>query len=462
MSSNDPPKSPPPSLTSPAHPLSSPSLPLRADSPALSPRHKQKLLAFVGNMNEKQAAKVVLDKRGVVETFGRGAFEARSILYFKNCRDCAYRVDARCTKIFVENCHNCKFEFNAGITTGFVEVWHCSASVLLFTRTPHCLQADLNKGVQFLYKSKQDFNFLVWAGCYDMLIRFIDDGIELPLGLNLVAPDAESGIPLEVEQFQVSFVDSVLLNERIVRLEGGYPSTDRQADQFDELHRKSPTPSSSSTTSTSTTPTSSTTTTTSSSSSPAASLLTAALNAKPPEPLPNPNPNPNSNSNPILNPTPSAPPPASQHPILSVSSPIAIAPSAHRGSPHDNPSQLALLSLDKLVSGLSTSPSSRGSPSLGPSPSTSPKPASPASAFSPSSSSSAPVAIPQRPASSEPPSASPQKVDEIVLPPELSSILGGSTLNISALHRDTTPSSSPSKPSILGAPLSLSGFTSDL
>lgn len=203
----------------------------------LTPEQKRMLMMQISSAPRapgatKQDSKFVLLQKDKTVRFEPDSIAMTAVVYFKANRNCNFTVDSRCTKVFIEDCHDCTFTFNDQVITGVFEVWKCENSTIHFNTKALTVQADLNKNVHFVYRERPFFHFLVWAGCEDMLVRFIKENQELPTGLSILAKLFPDLIP-DVDQFKVSFVNDKLITERIVRLPGGYPSTDREADAFD-------------------------------------------------------------------------------------------------------------------------------------------------------------------------------------------------------------------------------------
>lgn len=78
---------------------------------------------------------------------------------------------------------------------------------------------------------------VVWAGMNDFELSF-DDGdaathAPLVTGLAQMRVKHADGVNAELDQFIVRTINGSLLEERIVRLPNGFPTTDREADAFD-------------------------------------------------------------------------------------------------------------------------------------------------------------------------------------------------------------------------------------
>jgi len=209
------------------------SLSERNENPGeVDPKELKKLQAQFGNPKE-QAAKYILGKRGLKETFGEGSHEPQATVYFKNCHDCDFILDAMCTKVLIEDCHNCKITLNQKIITNTLDIWKCNDSQLHVNTKIGTLQADICKKLKVDFSLKGDFTTMVWAGVYDLSLSFLDSGEILQTGFSQMA-EKYPGLNDGIDQFIIRFLEGELVSEQIVRLANGYPTTEREAKAFDE------------------------------------------------------------------------------------------------------------------------------------------------------------------------------------------------------------------------------------
>lgn len=189
--------------------------------------------------------------------FAEGAFDANCVLYIRNCEGCDYAVNVHSTKVMIEGCKNCRIALNGKIITNSAELWKCD-NVEVLSNVKLAMQLDLSRQVTLRYAKAQDMVQLVWAGMDDMKVEFEDDEEVTEeitseqqqegeaakktitrkraphhTGLARVREQYAGDVNAELDQFIVRFVGGKLLEERIVRLANGFPTTDREADQFD-------------------------------------------------------------------------------------------------------------------------------------------------------------------------------------------------------------------------------------
>lgn len=79
----------------------------------------------------------------------------------------------------------------------------------------------------------------MWAGVNDLSIEFPTKHSEHNLLTGLKQMNEEyDDLNEEIDQFIVRFVDGKLISEQVVRLSNGYPTTNREADEYDERRNR--------------------------------------------------------------------------------------------------------------------------------------------------------------------------------------------------------------------------------
>jgi len=160
-----------------------------------------------------------------------------STVYFKDCHASEYILAAPCTKVMIEGCHQCKIFLNAQIKTEVVEIWKCDSATLMINSAVKTLQADLSKDLAFRYARKESFSQIIWGGVYGLAVSFLDSEDSLQSGFEHMK-EAYPDINDQTDQFIVRFVEGKLLTEQVVRLKNGFPTTEREAKEFDEKQAK--------------------------------------------------------------------------------------------------------------------------------------------------------------------------------------------------------------------------------
>jgi len=197
----------------------------------LDPEERKKLQAMIGNPKEQQG-KFFVGEKDQKKTISD--HPAQATIYIKNCQDSEYIIDSYCTKVLIESCTNCKVYLNSKIITNTVDVWKCKDSTVHINTHVGTLQSDNNSKVQFIYGKKEHLLTLVWANCHDIQLKMLEEPIyDMETGFAHMKKEYPN-IKEDLDQFIVRFVDGKLLSEQIVRLVNGFPTTEREAKEFDK------------------------------------------------------------------------------------------------------------------------------------------------------------------------------------------------------------------------------------
>jgi hypothetical protein len=129
-----------------------------------------------------------------------------------------------------------RIALNGKVITNSAEVWKCT-NVELKSAVKLAMQVDLCDGLKLRYHDPSHMVQIVWAGMNDFELQFDEANLDthppLRTGLAQMRLKHLDGVNPEVDQFIIRTIDGKLLEERIVRLPNGYPTTDREADAFD-------------------------------------------------------------------------------------------------------------------------------------------------------------------------------------------------------------------------------------
>lgn len=218
-------------------PKAAPVKPVKADTQATDDALK-KIQANFGNA-KAQESKVIAGKKDEKEHFEEGSFKPAATLYVGNCESCEYTINAPCTKVLVEACKNVKLHLNAGVTTNMLELWRCINVTLVINTKISTIQLDLSKALQLQFTKREHYHSIIWAGVHDLKVNFhdspehvLDTGYQQ---MKVQHPNLQEG----TDQFIVRFLEGKLVQEPVLRLANGYPSTKREMDLFDaDLRRK--------------------------------------------------------------------------------------------------------------------------------------------------------------------------------------------------------------------------------
>eukprot|EP00730_Choanoeca_flexa_P019510 TRINITY_DN9534_c0_g1_i1.p1 TRINITY_DN9534_c0_g1~~TRINITY_DN9534_c0_g1_i1.p1 ORF type:complete len:345 (+),score=99.96 TRINITY_DN9534_c0_g1_i1:97-1131(+) len=197
----------------------------------MSAEDVKRMQAMLGAAKSKDS-KVFANLKGENITVAAGDIDPRSTLVFANCNDCTFVIDSLCTKVFVQSCASLNLTFNAKIVTHTVEMYKCSAITGRFGSKIGTMQLDLVEGCDITFKKQAHFGSIIWAGCQQLSVKFDDSEQTALTGFDAMQEDY-ADLNKERSQFKMSFVAGKLLNEKVVRLANGFPTTKREKDAFE-------------------------------------------------------------------------------------------------------------------------------------------------------------------------------------------------------------------------------------
>ncbi|KAI3634898.1 hypothetical protein MIR68_007279 [Amoeboaphelidium protococcarum] len=192
-----------------------------------------------------QSKFLVTAEKGVEKHFTSNEIKHEHTVYFKDCHDVKYTFasDITCTKIFVEGCKNFSISLAGRIITHTLEVWKCEGNVNVLVQegtSVQTMQLDLCPGNTTIeYEDSEDFNRLIWSAMGDFKLTFKSHPQHVLETSSRKMADRNSDIKVDSDQFIVRMLKNKLnqseelLNELIVRLENGFPTTEREARQFE-------------------------------------------------------------------------------------------------------------------------------------------------------------------------------------------------------------------------------------
>lgn len=167
----------------------------------------------------------------------------KNALYFKSCRDCKYKIahNVEFVKILIEDCHNCEISLHGPIKTNVLEVWRNNNLVLTVDTEVHTLQADLCEGLNITYTHKGFLGSLVQAGIKDLSVQFEDyPELNFKSGVHVLRdeyPDLDDRLDQFITRF-VKDLENKLTTEKIIRLDNGFHTTEREKHEWDAQKEK--------------------------------------------------------------------------------------------------------------------------------------------------------------------------------------------------------------------------------
>jgi hypothetical protein len=209
-------------------------------APSIDEKEQRRMEAhFQTGSGKQQEAKYVVGEKGQTQLISRDNMKQEATLFIKNCEDCEYTVTGRCTKILIDSCKNTKVYLKGRILTNVVEVWKCEDFHLAVQTDVKTLQIDLCKKFNIHYDNKDLLHSIVWCGVYDLQISFADNEPGLLTGFEHMQSElSHLQLNSDIDQFIIRYLQGKLTTEQVVRLSNGYPTTDREANEFDTQKEK--------------------------------------------------------------------------------------------------------------------------------------------------------------------------------------------------------------------------------
>lgn len=195
----------------------------------------KKASAALSEHQKKQETKVFANEDGQTKSLAEG-FTRKATVFLKNNKNGKYTVDGACTKILIESCKDCEITLNGRINTEMVELWRCDNITLVMNTKVKTLQVDLANHITARFTEKTNFSQIIWAGVHNFDITIGSDSLKT--GVELVNTEEIEDFKENFDQFIVRYLKNRLVEELVVRLDNGFPTTEREASAFDEQKEK--------------------------------------------------------------------------------------------------------------------------------------------------------------------------------------------------------------------------------
>ncbi|KAI3662446.1 hypothetical protein MP638_003586 [Amoeboaphelidium occidentale] len=209
-----------------------------SSTPSLDTKGIAQVKSLMG-AGKAQQSKIIHGLSDHTEALTTETLDAKDSLYIKGCSNSVFTVNATCTKVFVESCDNIKLFFNDRIITHTVEVWKCNSVTVEINTTVQTLQVDMCEKSHFKFKYVGLFKSMIWSSCEELSLGFADSTEhQITVGTSLMKQSNDN--ITQHDQFIARILPNKvtgkaqLLNELIVRLENGFPTTEREARIFEE------------------------------------------------------------------------------------------------------------------------------------------------------------------------------------------------------------------------------------
>jgi len=201
-------------------------------------KEAKKAQAQLGNAKEQEIYSI-MNQKGQTILVKDDVLKPENTIFIKGCEDCTIEIRGRSTKIMIEGCRRTKIHLHSRIITNIVEAWKCVDSLLNIQAEVKTLQLDLCRKLETQFSTRTMLPNIVWAGVYDLSIAFDDEPNTSPhlTGFDQMKPDYPDLNPIH-DQFIIRMLKGEIASEQIVRLANGYPTTEREAQEFDTSTEK--------------------------------------------------------------------------------------------------------------------------------------------------------------------------------------------------------------------------------
>jgi len=184
--------------------------------------------------------------------------DSKATIVVQNCEHCKFEVACLCTKIFMMSCADVEISIprEGKVVSATFEAYTCR-QINVRTDTPLMtvqLDACTDFSIDFLHR--ECYRMVVWAGCENVSVsvkhatlsaadaaatsvarkdpKSDDSAAEWTVKTGMTEMKKEyANLRADIDQFKIHFVGDRLLNERVVRLNNGFPTTQREADDYD-------------------------------------------------------------------------------------------------------------------------------------------------------------------------------------------------------------------------------------
>jgi len=197
----------------------------------ISPEEQVKLQALLGNAKATNM-KTYAHQTGVKKVLTKSDYDRKATLVFQGCNDCEYTLDYLCTKVFVQVCNNFKLIIDKKVVTQTVEFYKCNNVTMQANKKIRTCQVDMSNNVKLVYKTRDNIDGVIWAGCEDLMVRVEDADKVLKTGFKEVSEEF-ADLNIERSQFKIEWLNGKLQQDKLVRLDNGFPTTVREANEYE-------------------------------------------------------------------------------------------------------------------------------------------------------------------------------------------------------------------------------------
>tara|TARA_B110001452_G_scaffold248150_2_gene234676 strand:- start:1352 stop:3019 length:1668 start_codon:yes stop_codon:yes gene_type:complete len=216
------------------------------DGPERSvPKSKKELLADAkarakGAIDEPSKAKMhaVEGKSGEVVTLDPASMPGLPVIFVKRCEDCEILLPENATaiKVQMQDCKRCVLTIRGKVITETLELWECEACRVTVGSRLATIQVDACHDLALAFAKAEYFDRVMSAGLHAGKLSF-DDAPQLGTPkidfASLCAERGDETISDRTDQFITRLVGDAVLTELIIRLCNDFPTTEREAKEFE-------------------------------------------------------------------------------------------------------------------------------------------------------------------------------------------------------------------------------------
>ena len=118
-----------------------------------------------------------------------------------------------------------------------IEIWNCNNVQLEINTNVKTLQVDQNEKLDILYLQKEDFHQMIWAGCNSTILKVKDFDDQISLDFDALKKEDDS-LRKDIQQYIVRIYENKFIQEKVVRLDNGFPTTERERSEFDKMVKR--------------------------------------------------------------------------------------------------------------------------------------------------------------------------------------------------------------------------------
>lgn len=192
---------------------------------------EKQMQAMIGS-SKKQDMKAYHAKKGECRELTHEEFKATDTIVFYDCSDCEYTIKDTATKVFMQHCTNCNIKINGKVITHTLELYKGVDNSIFINTKLWTVQVDMCSKTALNFGSKEDFQSVIWAGCNDLRVDVAQSKYKTLVDFDRMLEE-NTALKRETDQFKIYMNRNSLSCDKVVRLKNGFPTTQKELDEFD-------------------------------------------------------------------------------------------------------------------------------------------------------------------------------------------------------------------------------------